>query len=933
MCYALSLLISCSLAAEVNVGIQAEADSGVTPVPFSIGKTAFDAEVGAYYIAAQDNVADDDMKSYALAFARRGKDQLYPLTSESVTINGQEDQENPLYGAGYAFLRLAGNLPIAVTKDSPNRIYLVSSLHPHAELIDSEPLLCADKAECERIIGLESGAGAFVAAVQAHDEQFGNGTNSGLFFGKIAATKKPKAEDQESQTDEELAEGDSDDEDSDTDETRRVTRLQAVNDDHWFLPIHVDAPALCIDHSLATIYNDATMPVAIHFNENINRIYTGFSLRSGDEEEAGACALLNGNINAVMHSAVEADSIVATSLAATDVSIHALRSMRTSTQLDYVVVHGGVGAQERAQQSVYALPIVNAETAYKGALASKNQTAIALFGSKENPSFNKRLLYNPAVEQGDLYSSADTAACVGNGSALPGNITDIYAVKDAVYVSVKASDEADSSSGVFYSQALFSVDGQIAGWTDWQRAFGATDAYASVAIDVRIATCWLLRHEIGDDQCISLISKTGWANKGTFIDRINQQFTDTALRYGVDIPCTQYGCSQEQGKRLSFMFATGRNKVVVAQSSTDTETGIKPVEESNALKLATSEDGTLPREITDGFAVSGGDLEKIGTLTAAALHHDGEQSWIVVGGARGVAVLASSDGAGIAGAIEKDFANINNHLLFQQVASLPRVRKIITDREKLYIVADNGVYRVHIDAADVAGGKLSVEPIATRSNLPGNPRMFYDALISGSFAALATDAGLYRIEDGETVHALHAHNQKKWKHMPLPENVGAVTRFFAVSPSGIEADVATSDRPGCVYVLNADSHYDKSRVYRFIVQAGAGSEPMKPSSFVRFPDQFMMHRDSYFMNRGSYRSSFATDGALFFMGRSRYVPMHQAAFVESLPERMRGGVRLAARTATIAYADDTIEYIGPMFQRSATGSWMVVSDNGLVEQS
>ena len=311
-----------------------------------------------------------------------------------------------------------------------------------------------------------------------------------------------------------------------------------------------------------TIQNNfATM----HWDGKLQRLYTGLQITTSDghigdgaKDIVVAQVQTNGilnlynilNTDALVQGATNA--IVAATITSTDMSIALsafnIRTLHASTGPSYLIVNGDieiVEIEEPAHNLIYALPLVEVcpESPLQGTLANKNASL----------SY-KNTFTVPAANVGDLPLNTDPAAQVGAGP-LPIDattlISDIEVVGDTVYVSTATAQSATNDNGIFYSQALFDMNGKIARWTSWTKrafpfnGFSQNEAYINngvefFAVDAVTGKVWAV-----DGATKQVVRVTAWDNGGTCQTRtpICGTSRSSCCSSGSCCSCNCFGCN------------------------------------------------------------------------------------------------------------------------------------------------------------------------------------------------------------------------------------------------------------------------------------------------------------------------------------------------------------------------------------------------------
>ncbi len=375
-----------------------------------------------------------------------------------------------------------------------------------------------------------------------------------------------------------------------------------------------------------------------------------------------------------------AESIIGVRRAGVRLCQHEVRSMGTSTSLNYLIVQGGVGAPHETKRSVFALPLVRASyeimqtngaleklrTEFADKIKEGDTTAAATVQEKiealmrmrhaaelrqgvlacrhEDPRttdafaqtapyrFADRGFKKPAMSVSDVYCAHDVAACVGGGPLFAGDITSLAVRGDSVLVTV-ADAAPGQQPGVFYSQALFDQTGKIKNWTLWRRAGTWTTAdgvqekifgLAIDGLDQRMAI-------IGDSsEKITAIKRSLW-HKGEkdghgLVHALNTVFEkeQTGVLGLFDFPAGIPGLAD-----ASLFAALGSRCVVLAHTGSVLDGVLVPHTGSFVSDISFCTDGSAPclpdvsgvpsnaiPAQTRVLSMSGGDLEQISPLTS-----------------------------------------------------------------------------------------------------------------------------------------------------------------------------------------------------------------------------------------------------------------------------------------------------------------------------
>lgn len=279
--------------------------------------------------------------------------------------------------------------------------------------------------------------------------------------------------------------------------------LLTINDDGSFTQPNTNTSVFEITANLPgirvssvhfpTIYTD--LNPALYWSPDLERLYLGIQGRVNAGSPSNAiqtllCFKQNGNtlenvpvLNIIgdptpplpAPATIENPSniIVGGGGSVADYSITKLDVMKTTTGHYYLIINGGLDGNGYADASnkIFALPLVESGDD-KGALAQ-------VIRDEDDPTIITRINFDTAATNyiTEMMNENDKAAKVGSGSdnwGLPSGtardtMTHMCAVGDTVFCSVRTIDEGHEA-GIFYSQAIFDINGHISSWTYWNKA-------------------------------------------------------------------------------------------------------------------------------------------------------------------------------------------------------------------------------------------------------------------------------------------------------------------------------------------------------------------------------------------------------------------------------------------------------------------------------
>ncbi len=886
-------------------------------LPNPIGTTAF-AQLNKVFFIGSSVASLGEAAAFSVAVAGPGSAAFAGITPENIYIQGTS-QPNPLYGAQIKLLANTGRksfetdgLPAVVIEGDPNHVYVISSYTQNNNplLTISSQLLDTNSAPVSNIDAIVGSVqGTMYAAVSPQGGTFGD-VGGGVSFADLLPTQT-------------------------SGDTINFSLPVAININ---APLAIGSPLQSLTNP--TLYVSTYKQIPALDEKNVGTLFAGFDVLGGPNDTDGAVAVLFSlnEVGApflalapvVTASAVTNDSIIAGTGANTQISIHFLSTLLPSVGTQYLVVVGGVGSVNQDPINVYALPITSF-----GALASINSVPQTNFLSQRQ--FNV-----PATQQGDLYTPSSIPAIVGGGSA-PGTITSLYTAGDSVIITVTGS--TDQASGIFYSQAIFNNNAVISGWTNWQRAVNSQGIPETAVYDRGNSQFW---YSTAFTSSVQSVVATSWEKNGTQLAQLlNSTLPQKqgGIQGVIDISSTAPFFSQADGSRSSATIFTGLNTVILGETAADIGVTLTPV--TAYPDTYTSTDGTLNSFVAPAeyISMTGGALGNLQAIIAAAVVSCGGNSWIVVGGNGGLAVLALQDGTGIPdGSITQNFAGLSSELVWQKVGNYSNVRKLIAQNGSLYVLTDTLFERVRLTSdiinqtvpfssvnlatANTRGGVILNSIQDPSISLPHKSYFFSDVIVCEPLVVLASSSGLLRSGNGVSVATATSQTDMNWQQVVMPESTGCATRLWPVTQTGNATDLYLTPPgvSGNLYVLSGNVSRDQARMYRYVITYDPAG--VTDATVQLFNDFFIPNRPTFFVNIGSYRNFFYTDGMLWSVSRSRY--LLQQLFVQSLPQALKQGFRVRVPQSGGFYSEVDANSVGQVQRISGLGSWVIPGDFGLV---
>ena len=884
-----------------------ETRSGAT-FPFPIKAQCTTANNALYFGAGIPGA-----KGYSIS--RLGNDDIFKsCVTEKIMVDTIKDQSNPLYDAAIDRMVAFDNTNLLiVTASEPNTLYCLNQSGAKSEIFTLKN--CSDAAglPINGITALASnGKDCAFAAIKGREK-----TDDGIaIITFIEKENKIDLTDADLEKVSKEAERLKDNQEEfqqlqksiETDDKGKKTRKTITK---TFCQIGTKAAQLSTQSAAIKIGGDLERAqiIDMHWHDGVERLYVALHVQAGSNDTDGACALAVGRIAEangekklilepiINPKFIEADNhIVAGRGSNAQVSLHKITSMRTANTgyLDYLIVLGGNGAPCDTKRSVYALPLLNfrdndgkvaAEKApLHGTLANISAIPVDGVNLKTRYHFAGRHHESIPASMNDIYSNQSSASLIGGGQIYAGPIEDIFVKADAVYAVVMHPDQG-YASGIYRSQALFDGFGRIAGWTLWQKAADVDDiAYAT--IDGKHGKMLVMAQKDADQN--SALMRSTWNANGnpkinSLLSTVNEAFNKEnggiheLIEWGPFTP----GLRSDS----SFLCVIGKSKIMLFQSDTEQS------------------------QIFDNE-----DIKQLGPLTAAEIIMDSKQSWLVVGGVHGLALLCDEDGAGWP--LPEGMGSLSTFegKQFKRFGDCQFVRKLIYDDGFLYVLTDQFLDRIDMNASDFEHTHIDSTRLASAKDFGESKyTIFYDVIISDKCALLAHNAGLYRVGNGKDAR-IDDEYTLDWQQIILPDTKAPVTQLLPITTSGRSQDFARSDYSQ-VFVVTGSIAKRTGQIYRFAVE---NTNEKNITDATIMPVAFASSsRISYGANLASFCSSFATDGTLFITG------------IDSKKSRSALLINGLSGKELIPFDATNAKHISTIMRSNTYGNWLVAGDFGL----
>lgn len=577
-------------------------------------------------------------------------------------------------------------------------------------------------------------------------------------------------------------------------------------------------------------------------------------------------------------SILDGNHITMTSQPNTPIYIQNLASLETSTNLSYLLVHGGQNTFLDAINSVFALPLINDPFYEQGTLASINQTPVSIFAQNPPYQYLKTVLRESPSSSSDLYNLDNTSrlaeAFVGGGKLEYTDgiitekleITSIEGYKDTVFVSTNyMNNDTNGIGGIFFSQALFDEHGLIKRWTPWQRKNIVGNLISQRYIPTLGSSVGIFSNLRSSPSLATLSAHGPFLNIGHALWN-SLPLVKNGIQQSVDLPYTHPGIGINKTApflKPSYMIHLGHHTVLLQQTA-----------RNNALlpmygnKLIVCKEGNTKnieekKNDTSFVAFTGGELTNAGSLITATLGYSTalEDSWLIAGGNEGVFILRDSTGKGTGEFFLQDnFSGIHPSLSWQRLGSFKKVKKIIALDGYLFVLSENNLARMPLTYQQICSPKPDTLASIYLFDKATNQSSFSDFLVSEHACLLASSLGLFQNNSGSSIQTSH---QISWKEISLPEsNTATPIMLYPITSKGFQESwsLGSSDTVSSnIYVTTSSLSKHYTKIFRLV--SYGSSQGYHENTILPLPNYFLKDTPTYFYAPGLELLSFVTDGA------------------------------------------------------------------------
>lgn len=870
------------------------------------------------------------------------KDGVRELALPKSLIDYIPELDNPLCNSSIQFLSVLANNnnPVVVTAQEPNSIYCLLDYSPgRSSLVTCKEVKNSQQKPCDRISALTTGHYTYTfAGVETDNSADASKREHGLAIVKLSTrTMENKAiQYYLEQLDPEKITVLPPEPKEEKEEKRDFTKRTPIPEKKAelptiirSLPISCDSSFLYVNHPLSSFEKITDL----HWHEGLNVLYVAGHIKTGSSQNSGgfalACCRTNKQGQFIMtpiaEQSVLADyaenQIVGILKPDTQVSINKVRSMTTTTGLNYLIVQGGTGAPEETKKNIYALPLYSRpdDPENTGQLARIHASVYTRQLKREFHYVEPRTFAVRASQPEDIYTHDDLPAIVGGGQ-LPAPVTHISVIDDTVFAATSIG--AEGLAGIFVSQALFDAMGAVKAWTPWQRITTSDESCLGFsATRPQGSLLWLTG---ADEKSATKLRRSDWQNKKEGQEKglsalVSDIFKD---EHGINnLIQVSHESPAIQGQ--SLILALGKSKIAVIQTGFTHHNELIPVDQDRyeickGITHLPEHGSGNPRIVT----LDDPELKELGSITCAQIiadrQQDARQGWLIVGGAKGVKILCHDDGSGwhmSRGGLDYDLAGLDACMKFKTLGNYAHVRKIVADNGYLYILTDNTLERIVIDQEAFAHNKLETTTVADKKSFKGCFK-FFDVIISEKLALLATSNGLMRLANDCDIMSIGPSTDHHWYLMTIPEQVLPIIKLTAISSTCLETDVSRN-AGGMVYVLGSYRGKNKSHMHRLVINPTDAQKSINDYTVTLLPEIVSPGEKLSLNSFHTHKNIFVTDGAFYYSYPGK----------ENDLTSLMCGLRFNEAAPLGLEKNDEIAC---MIRDSASGRWMLAGTFGLL---
>ena len=864
--------------------------------------------------------SEADIKNFALSVASAAGTKCKGIAPENATINGVQNQPNPIHGAQLSNIEMASSCPVVMKENDPETLYVLTSspFSSISTLLTNNGVFDANGEQGSFISYIESvnqntiqGVDPiiFVATKPA-------GGNFGDSHGGIALFRKTA--------------------------TGLVQQKAVVNNDTIVsIPIEKNTPTFVINNQLSSLEENR---VNLYWSDKLFRLFVGVQALNGSHIQDGSRSVGVGYVQDNGENATLTLYPIAPNATITGETkiigargqnlasyVHKQTVMFTSTGLSYLIIVGdSFDAQNNnnAQRMCFALPLVDESVNPSKAKTWRTSTTHATLAAKNSlpESFYTRNIHNlsvitgrgfqtPATLSAHLYDRTDNEVLVGKynlTNTIPGKIVDLDVYNDTVFVALDADTNGGQYSGIFYSQAIFDEHGVIANWTRWQRFTFIADTIHDCMYTPGKGGAFQLETRNDEPRSVTL-SQWSQGDKdgllgGTLADQtvglvnlLNTEFTqEKGGVFGLfDFHNAFAPTFFDQIQQTAMMVATGYQKIGIflTRSSEDANDFAVTGDYKNQTlyytngKIDPAPDHTHQPK---GLIISGGALDDIEAITSATIVCDGtnDKRFIIVGGTNGLAVLRNQTShTGIDDIISAWFDGLRSDgedsLVFEIIGNFKNIKKLWTSTleaaQWVFILTHDGLYRISAEELSQETPDITtLITLETPTSLNLSVHDFFtDVVASHTFCLLGTNKGLLRNGNDTVIFQATNDTDCNWTSVDLLTPYKHVAQLVPLLTSNTPYEFAAQG-DGQVYALTHSKEYTTSALHCFAIKnLGFNGSTITDTTCLPVYKETIEGVYTPFMTFGSLRNSVIINGAL--IGTSSLTELNKTSQLLSAP--------------------------------------------------
>ena len=842
----------------------------------------------------------NDQTPYALSILSNFA--IYQGTPKKIQLNNVDEADNPIHNKTITFVHsgLDGKYIICMTEEDPYTVYLLQNYHYENPFLTTASDVLKEYNNLTSTIPLCAEMG-IVSLSKQEDNKTVSFTAPHIF---LAFQEKSGVAIVTLRLEDQIVE-----DENEKQHVEYTLKPSSLNSENTCI-ISYDKLAHAL-HLPSNVSPDTIKITNLYWDQALHCLYCSFSIEDASLSSANiinVCAIHIENNTArcipiapFAHELSHQDDTQNEAYA----SIPNLKTLHSSLGPIYLIFVGNKKSDQEILQEIRCMPLVSAYPKKTdsskegkpvfGTLANYDSIPREFF-QESTKLFETRAFIIP-MEDINFYSSKNLASMVGN-TRLPGLITDMRIVGDAIYVSIGDTNTNDILPGVFHSQPIFDNYGKIIAWTPWRRVGGIYSAVYGMGYIKSKGIFWL--YEKSDTANHYRYRRTAWSTQEentnnekitahSIIQTLETEFAKNTSGIQGLTSHTLKTRSDNTSSSSSLLLATGYQKVVLLETGCGKKDNPSPHTDN------------FPMFIFDNDKT----LTKMGPITCAAIIADTEQAWICVGGPHGIAILAHQDGSGIS--LENFSLKSCSSMEFYPVGTYKFVKKIIAHKDQLFILSSRTCEKINLSSewCHISYNTVLKQPILLNKDISSNSFIgFTDMLIFNDKILIGTTAGLFcgkKINSTEIID---------WQEVTLPETHRNITTLYCVLCNESQPNMHAQ-----LYVVTQSAE-KTTHVYRFYVSSDA----------IRIlPDKRYENIPCSFVYFGGTRTGMYVDGTHIHT----FNPQNENSMVHVIDYETKGKIMRNPRHKIIPLNTPGPSYVRHMVYNDALGTMLISGDFGI----